>query len=243
MTKHSSSLFILLSIFLCCFPFPTETGEVKKTSFPRYLSALQRESLLTVTDQTLFTLENIPFRIPLEGVNIEDFLDRSIGYVPPDLIRDGLPAFGTQRDDWKGAPRPHEGYDIYIDKANVIAASEGIVSKVAITSKAGLYVKIQHDHHLATVYVHLKDAVVKRHQKVQAGEMIGYIDGPTGNAISSQLHFEIQKNSQSLDPLPLIESYYAHDSQILLKINRYQRILQENEKERAKKVKEFLQSH
>lgn len=242
MTKHLSFFFALFFILLCCFPLLTETGEVK-TTFPLlYSSSLQRVSNPTPS-HTLFILEGISFQIPLEGISINDFLDRSIGYLPPDVIRDGLPAFGTQRDDWKGIPRLHEGYDIYIDNVNVLAASEGVVTKVAITSKAGLYIKVQHDNHLATVYVHLKRSFVNKYQKVQQGEIIGCVEGPTGNAISAQLHFEVQKDHHSLDPLPLIESFYENNNEITMKISQYKQFLLEHIRERTKKVKEFLRSH
>lgn len=50
----------------------------------------------------MFFFNSILFQIPLQDMLIDEFLLRSIGYVPSDFIRDGLPHFGSKRDDWKG---------------------------------------------------------------------------------------------------------------------------------------------
>jgi len=102
----------------------------------------------------MFFFNSILFQIPLQDMLIDEFLLRSIGYVPSDFIRDGLPHFGSKRDDWKGKKRKHQGYDIYIDKINVIAAADGTVTKVKRSSRSGLYVKLHHGNKLYTLYVH-----------------------------------------------------------------------------------------
>ncbi len=176
----------------------------------------------------MFLLRGILFQIPLQGMKIEEFLDRSVGFVPKDVIRDGLPHFGAKRDDWKGKTRRHKGYDIYANKINVIAAADGRVTKVRKNRRAGLYVKLHHGSQVYSLYIHLTSASVKTGQKVRQGEIIGRINGISGNAISPQLHFEIKPNNRSVDPLPLIESYYQSDKQILAKIRRYKKSISDS---------------
>ncbi len=191
----------------------------------------------------MFLLHDILFQIPLEGMLIDEFLDRSIGYFPQkDIVRDGLPHFGSKRDDWKGKTRKHQGYDIYADKINVVAVADGSVTRVKSTRRAGLYVKLHHGNNLYTVYVHLKRALVKRGQKVKQGDIIGRIDGSSGNAVEAQLHFTVKPNNKAIDPLSLVKEFYRDDSQIIDKIKGYERILKKSILLRNKAVTDFLSS-
>jgi len=188
----------------------------------------------------MFMLNGLFFQIPLEGMLMEDFLDRSIGFVPTDIIRDGLPHFGSKRDDWLNKSRKHLGYDIYTNQSNVIAAAAGTVTKVRRNATAGLYIKLHHGHRLYTLYIHLKTAYVEVGQKVKQGEIIGRIDGAVGNAVAPQLHFEIKPNNRSVDPIPLIEYFYQNDKQMIDKIKSYQKMLSKMISIRDNEVKKFL---
>ncbi len=188
----------------------------------------------------MFSLRGIPFQIPLEGMHIDSFLDQSIGFLPQDVIHDGLPHFGAVRDDWQGQPRKHEGYDIYADNLKVLAAAAGTVTKIKRTSTAGLYVKIRHTNDLSTVYVHLHHTTVEVGQSVKPGDVIGKIEGPAGNAISPQLHFEIQIKDLSVDPLPLITAFYQDQPDILEKIRTYEKSLMEHIQLREHQVQALL---
>jgi hypothetical protein len=198
---------------------------------------------LTPSQTLMFSLENILFKIPLKNMLIAEFLDRSIGFVPGDLIRDGLPHFGAKRDDWKRTTRKHLGYDIYTDKMDVIAAAPGVVSRVGKSYQAGLYIKLNHDNNLTTVYVHLNQSLVKKGQLVKQSEVIGRIDGAAGNAISPQLHFEIKIKDKSIDPLPLIEKFYQADNPIKARIKVYKQKLIKLSQYRDKLVKQYLLKH
>ena len=47
----------------------------------------------------MFTINKNEFLIPLYGMTIRDFLEKSIGHTPKNLIKDGLPHYGAKRDD------------------------------------------------------------------------------------------------------------------------------------------------
>jgi hypothetical protein len=213
-------------------------------SFSLAESAMNSQQLFeNVEDSMFFNFHGLDFMIPLEGMLIEELIDRSIGYTPKDMIRDGLPDFGSIRDDWKGKPRPHEGYDIYTDNINVLAATAGKVIKIGKSYNAGLYVKLQHQADLYTVYVHLDQATVKEGQTVSTGEKIGTIKGASGNAVEPQLHFELKIKDEGMDPLPLIEDYYQDHTTLIEKINRYKELLKEKTLERNQKVQTLLKSY
>lgn len=203
---------------------------------------IQSTPNITRTAPPLFSVDEIAFHVPIKGMDINQFIDRSIGYDKMDLMRDGLPDFNSVRDDWLGTPRKHEGYDIYTDKATVIAAANGKVVKIGKNSRAGIYVKLHHGDEIYTVYVHLHSVTVKEHQMVKQGDAIGRIDGAAGNAATPQLHFEIKIDDIGVDPLPFIETFYRKDTQLLDKIKHAKAKLEELTQVRAAKVKTWLES-
>ncbi|MFK5970732.1 MAG: M23 family metallopeptidase [Candidatus Marithrix sp.] len=185
-------------------------------------------------------INGILLQIPVQNMSISDFLDNSIGLLPKNIVKDGLPHFGAKRDDWCNKKRSHRGYDIYVNNINIVAAAYGKVTKVRQSEKAGLYVKLHHENQLDTLYVHLKKSLVIEGQIVKAGDIIGKIDGPVGNAIDPQLHFEIKQDNKSIDPLPFIEQFYQLDSDITNRINKYKKLLIDNIIIRNNQVKKFL---
>lgn len=241
--QHTPEVVWVVVTFLETSQFTIET---LPNQYKICLSRCEEEpmkTLLTVSPQTMFSLQGITFQIPLQGMSIREFIDRSIGYKPKDMVRDGLPYFGSKRDDWFGKLREHEGYDIYINQAKVIASADGVVNKIDKGYRAGLYVKLGHGNELYTVYVHLKRVLVKEGQKVRSGEVIATIDGPAGNAVEAQLHFEIKISDKSVDPLPFIEHFYRDDNEIIQKIREYKQFQMQYTKEREEKVKAILKPY
>ncbi len=245
--QHDPTTVWIVVTFLTDYQFEMVSSPDKyivclATSCQPKLSPEELEKL-TQSQTFLFSLENILFQIPLKQMLIAEWLDRSIGFIPRDLVRDGLPHFGSKRDDWKRKTRKHLGYDIYIDKVDVIAAAPGVVSRVGKNYQAGLYIKLNHDNHLTTVYVHLNQSLVKKGQLVKRGEVIGRIDGAAGNAISPQLHFEIKIKDKSVDPLSLIEKFYQADNPIKEKIETYKEKLIKLSQYRDNLVEQYLLKH
>ena len=67
----------------------------------------------------------------------------------------------------------------------------------------GKLVLVKHDAGIITAYAHLGDISVKEGEIVTAGQSIGTI-GKSGRVDSPQLHFEIRKSRQPVDPRSLI---------------------------------------
>ena len=88
--------------------------------------------------------------------------------------------------------------------ASVGAAAKGRVAFVGTNIKSfGKLVLIKHDGGIITAYAHLGDISVKEGDIVTAGQSIGTI-GRSGRVDSPQLHFEIRKSRQPVDPRSLI---------------------------------------
>ena len=88
--------------------------------------------------------------------------------------------------------------------ASVGAAAKGRVAFVGTNIKSfGKLVLVKHDGGIITAYAHLGDISVTEGDIVTAGQSIGTI-GRSGRVNSPQLHFEIRKSRQPIDPRSLI---------------------------------------
>ena len=88
--------------------------------------------------------------------------------------------------------------------ASVGAAAKGRVAFVGTNIKSfGKLVLVKHEGGMITAYAHLGDISVKEGDIVTAGQSIGTI-GRSGRVDSPQLHFEIRKSRQPVDPRSLI---------------------------------------
>ncbi len=186
-------------------------------------------------DPDIAIVRGIRFTSPVEGLDAEGLIDRSLGYVPRDMVRDGLPYFGAVRDDWLGRPRSHKGLDIYGDKVVVRAVAEGKLVGTGDGDKAGGWAKIDHGNGVETVYVHISELNVRTGQSVVRGQRIAVVDGPSGNAIEAQLHFEIKLDGRSVDPVPFI--FKAASEELRARITTAQQRLEVLAQERASRVR------
>ncbi len=67
----------------------------------------------------------------------------------------------------------------------------------------GNLILIKHSKNWITAYAHLNEVFTEKGKNVNKGEMIGSV-GNTGNVRSPQLHFEIRKGKESVNPLNLL---------------------------------------
>lgn len=107
-----------------------------------------------------------------------------------------------------GAPRPggrrHEGVDIDGRRGTEIrAVMDGVVIFSGKRGGYGLVVYIRHDNGYQTRYAHNSKNLVKRGQRVRAGQRIALM-GDSGNATSYHVHFELRRNGVAIDPLPYL---------------------------------------
>jgi hypothetical protein len=188
-------------------------------------------------DPTIAVVRGIRLFSPLVGIAAEGLVDRSIAFTPQNIVKDGLPHFGAVRDDWLGAPRTHKGIDIYGDRMTVRAVADGRVVGVGDGDRAGGWVKIDHGKGVETVYVHVSKIRVEAGEHVTKRQPIAAIDGPAGNAIDPQLHFELRLDGESVDPVPYIAQQASED--LKRKIDLANQTLEALERERAAKVRQM----
>jgi murein DD-endopeptidase MepM/ murein hydrolase activator NlpD len=101
----------------------------------------------------------------------------------------------------------NEGINIAVPEGTPVkAAGEGVVAYAGNELKGyGNLVLIRHDNGYVSAYAHNGDIAVRRGERVNRGQVIAR-SGQTGNVSSPQLHFEIRKGSNPVDPMPYLNN-------------------------------------
>jgi murein DD-endopeptidase MepM/ murein hydrolase activator NlpD len=124
--------------------------------------------------------DNLPTKLPANGYLVMDY--------------------GNVMSPFTGRVQYHYGIDIVAERGTPIyAAGGGIVTKSDVEGGYGLVVEISHGTGIATRYCHNLRNVVAAGDKVRRGDLIAYM-GNTGQTSGTHLHFEVQVNSQPIDP-------------------------------------------
>lgn len=99
----------------------------------------------------------------------------------------------------------HRGIDLAVPVGTNIYASElGTVIESSYNSGYGKYVHIRHSSGVSTLYAHCSELLVSVGDKVEKGDVIAK-SGNTGRSTGPHLHFEIQINRQTVNPI----NYYS----------------------------------
>ncbi|MFW5761065.1 MAG: M23 family metallopeptidase [Cyclobacteriaceae bacterium] len=115
--------------------------------------------------------------------------------------------------------RMHTGIDFSAPRGTPIyATGDGTIYRVKYNlSGYGKEVIIDHGYGYMTRYAHMQDWVVKEGQKVNRGELIGYV-GNTGTSTAPHCHYEVMKDGNHVDPV----HYFFMD----INEEEYQKILE-----------------
>ena len=93
--------------------------------------------------------------------------------------------------------------------ASVVAAENGVVAYAGNELRGfGNLLLIRHAGGWVTAYAHNDRLLVKRGDRVTRGQVIARV-GKTGNVASPQLHFEIRKGTDPVDPLKYLQGQGA----------------------------------
>ena len=99
-----------------------------------------------------------------------------------------------------GGARRHSGVDLKTKPNDEIyAAFDGEVVASGPYYGYGNCIRIRHAYGLETLYSHQSKNMVKKGDKVKAGQVIG-LTGRTGRATTEHLHFEVSFGGKRLDP-------------------------------------------
>ncbi len=111
------------------------------------------------------------------------------------------PARGRIIQSFKGGAGGNDGINIAVPEGTAVKAAEGGVVAYAGSELKGYgnLVLIRHPNGFVSAYANNGEIDVKRGDTVKRGQTIAK-SGQTGNVSSPQLHFELRKGSQPVDP-------------------------------------------
>jgi murein DD-endopeptidase MepM/ murein hydrolase activator NlpD len=114
--------------------------------------------------------------------------------------------FGQNENPFTGQYYIHKGIDLstYRQGDPLVATADGQVVTIDYDENGfGNYIIIKHKHGYYTRYGHLQGFKAKIGQRVQQGEVIGYI-GNTGLSTGPHVHYEVHIGSDVVDPYKYI---------------------------------------
>ena len=104
-------------------------------------------------------------------------------------------------------PRFHYGMDFTaVTGTDVFATGIGVVKSASREAGYGNAILIDHGFGFETLYAHMSKINVKVGQKVNRGDVIGFV-GSTGTSTAPHLHYEVTKNGVKVNP----QNYYFQD--------------------------------
>lgn len=121
--------------------------------------------------------------------------------------------FGMRTHPVLGRRKAHKGIDLAAPTGTpVYATADGVITRADWFSSYGLYISIDHSAELETRYAHLSKLAVEEGERVEKGDLIGYV-GSTGRSTGPHLHYEVRIDGEAVDPRPyMVES----DAQLAL---------------------------
>ena len=127
-----------------------------------------------------------------------------------DLIRLHT-TFGMRLHPILGYWREHRGLDLTAPKnAPVYATGDGYVQRAGYSETYGEVVYLRHGFGYETRYAHLTKFIVAEGQRVQRGQVIGYV-GTTGQSEANHLHYEVLLNGTQVNPMNFFHRYLSNE--------------------------------
>jgi murein DD-endopeptidase MepM/ murein hydrolase activator NlpD len=112
--------------------------------------------------------------------------------------------FGKRTDPFTGKPANHTGMDFAGKLGDeVVAVGDGVVTWSADRYGYGIMVEVNHGNGYFTRYAHNAENLVAVGDEVKKGQTVALM-GKTGRATGPNLHFEVLRNGQRVNPVNFI---------------------------------------
>ena len=211
-------------------PIPSTQRESGVGGINRYRD-LEGYSNSDIVIETTKKLDRIKKKIVVQSESYDDLFDLartkedmlvSIPAIMPisnrDLTRTAS-GFGLRIHPIYKIIKFHAGMDFTAPTGSEIyATGNGTVEAVNTASRGfGKHIIIDHGYGYKSLYAHLDGFNVRRGQKVERGEVIGFV-GNTGTSVAPHLHYEVRLNGKSIDPV----NFYMND----LNAEEYERMIE-----------------
>jgi murein DD-endopeptidase MepM/ murein hydrolase activator NlpD len=118
-------------------------------------------------------------------------------------------SFGEREDPFTDEPAFHPGVDIGASRgAPVRVAADGVVVFAGEEEGYGRMVVVDHGFGISTCYAHLSGFDTEVGDRVDRGEIIGYV-GDSGRSTGPHLHYEVRINNTPVNPWRYLRSPLA----------------------------------
>ena len=199
---------------------PKKTSIVTKRRF-KDLLRFDNEKLISSTTERVNLITN---QLVLQSKSLDNILKLSkakekflasipaIQPVKNEQLKHLASGFGYRSDPFTKIRKMHEGMDFTAATGTpVYATGDGVVRRAdAGASGFGNHIVIQHGFGYETLYAHLSRYNSKVGQRVNRGDIIGFV-GSTGRSQAPHLHYEVHKNGSVVNP---INFYYGNISAV-----------------------------
>jgi murein DD-endopeptidase MepM/ murein hydrolase activator NlpD len=119
-------------------------------------------------------------------------------------------SFGERIDPFNGEGAFHSGVDIGSTYGTqIIAPADGLVTATENMGGYGKAIMIDHGNGISTRYGHLSGFAVTAGQRVQRGDVIGFV-GESGRSTGPHLHYEVRINGTPVNPYKYLRLTVAH---------------------------------
>lgn len=119
-------------------------------------------------------------------------------------------SFGERIDPFNGEGAFHSGVDIGSSYGSqIVAPADGMVIATETLGGYGKTIMIDHGNGISTRYGHLSGFAVTAGQRVQRGDVIGYV-GESGRSTGPHLHYEVRINNTPVNPYKYLRMTVAH---------------------------------
>jgi murein DD-endopeptidase MepM/ murein hydrolase activator NlpD len=157
-----------------------------------YVQSKSYDELIKLAENKKDMLKSLPAIIPISN---------------KDLTRTAS-GFGWRIHPYYKISKFHYGMDFTAPAGtDVYATGNGTVVDVSSSQRGlGKHITIDHGFGYTSTYAHLSNFNVRVGQRVQRGDIIGYV-GSTGMSVANHLHYEIKLNGINVDPV----NYFFED--------------------------------
>lgn len=112
--------------------------------------------------------------------------------------------YGKRKDPFTGKLKQHSGIDIAARADLCLSVICATVTRTGTAKGYGKFVKIESSNGISFIYAHLSVILVKRGEKVMAGDLIG-VTGNTGQSTGEHLHLGMYVDGVPVNPKFFIE--------------------------------------
>ena len=188
------------------FDFDTEPAMGGPEEEPYAAGSAEVPELLTAMAELNSQLDNREAQLgALESVLLDQNLSARV-YPQGRPVRSGWMSsyFGRRTDPFTGKPANHRGVDFAGKRGDeIIAVADGVVTWSSDRYGFGLLVEINHGNGYSTRYAHNDQNLVAVGDEVKKGQTVALM-GDTGRATGPNLHFEVLRNGQRVNPVNFI---------------------------------------